>query len=331
MTRTVLLGAFLTLLAPPAPAKTLVDCSRKEFKRPDSARSLFLWTRGAEEKIKKAKKQGVFGKRNSVQSVGVSKGYCARMISFRGSAHCKEPQNVEYRTGLARLIKVCNEAAKPPATSGGPVDCKDKRFKVEGNVDLLLRWTDRTLKGLDTLRAHEGFRVKVKCDQALKYAGGAYCKAPKDPRTKAAVARVRRRCANAFAAEEAKEAKAKQDEKDRKAAAKANRKIVRFPRSTYRGGDAAAVARQMKRALLKSRLAKSAREILKVQPMGGWKTGRYRDTKVPFKKITGLVLWWDKDKDGVCRFVSYNFIKDRGPLKAKSFCMGCLEGWTRCK
>jgi hypothetical protein len=323
------LTAVFTICAAPVVAKPLVDCSKPEFKKPSSARSLYLWSKDAEKKILKAKKEGVF-KSKAWES------YCPRMISNRGTAHCKEPGNAEYRAGLARLIKVCEEANKTP--KGGLVDCKDKRFiKREASVDLALKWTESALSSIDSIPERERhWRLKVKCEQALQYAGIAYCKAPSNPKTQAALAKVRKKCAAAKAANAAKKAQAAKAEQDRKAAAKANRKIVTFPRSTYRGGGAGALAGAMKRALLASRLAKSASEVLKVQPMGRWRSGRYTDTKVPYKKITGLVLWWDKDKDGVCRFVSYNFNKERrggrwSPLKAKSFCMGCPEGWTKCK
>jgi hypothetical protein len=333
------LAAAFFLCAAPAAARPLVDCSKSEFKRPDSARSLYLWSRGAEEKIIKAKKQGVFGvDPRKARGDAVSRDYCPVMISYRGTAHCKEPANAEYRAALARLIKVCEEASKPPkATKGLLVDCRDKRFTHrEATVKLLLRWTEMSLSSIDGLPEREHSRLPVLCEQALKHAGTAHCKAPDNPEPRAAIAKVRKKCAAAKATRAAKEAQAAKAAQDRKAAIKANRKIVPFPRRTYRGGGAGALAGAMRRALLASRLAKSASEILKVQPMGRWKSGRYTDTKVPYKKITGIVLWWDKDKDGVCRFVSYNFNKERrggrwSPLKAKSFCMGCPEGWTKCR
>ena len=48
------------------------------------------------------------------------------------------------------------------------------------------------------------------------------------------------------------------------------------------------------------------------------------------------MLWFDKDKDGICRFTTYKFIKDRkggkwSRLRFKAFCLSCPEGWTRCK
>ena len=69
--------------------------------------------------------------------------------------------------------------------------------------------------------------------------------------------------------------------------------------------------------------------------MTSWQNGRFSDTKTPYKKITGMVLWHDSDNDGVCRFASYNFIKTTqggkwGPLKFRAFCNGCAEGWTKC-
>jgi hypothetical protein len=263
--------------------RPVVDCSKKAFQHKNSARSLYLWTDGAEKKITDARKQGILESK-------AWETYCPRMISMRGSAHCKEPANAEYRAGLIRLLELC-AGGKPGQTAKGPVDCADGRFThKEASVDLLLRWTDLALRGLDSLRPHEGSRIKAYCDRALKNAGTAYCKAPRNPKTSAAVARVRKRCAAARSAEEAKRTAATRAEAERKAAAKASRKIVAFPRSTYKGRGAAGLAAQMKKALLASRLARSARELLRVQPMGGWTSGRYKN-RVRYKKITGLVLW----------------------------------------
>jgi len=331
--------ALLTLVAAPAAAQPLVDCSKPEFKRMNSARSLYLWTKGAEERIIKAKKAGVFGvKHTAMHGPGVSKKYCPEVISYRGSAHCKEPANAEYRAALARIIKVCAEAEKPVvAPKGAGVDCKDKRFRHPGaTLEHLLKWIDSALGGLDRLRPNEAFRVKANCDRAFKYAGTAYCKVPSDPRTRAAINKINRVCAAARTRFAGKKQQAAADAKASVAAAKANRKIVAFPRSTYRGGGKAALAAAMRRALLAGRVAKARSEVLRVQPMGRWQRGRYRGSRVPYQKITGIVLWWDKDRDGVCRYVSYNYVKEqRGgrwkPLKVKAFCMGCPEGWTRCK
>lgn len=317
-------------------AKPLVDCSKPEFKRANTARSLYLWTSEAEERIRKAKAQGVYEVEGTPRGDATPKGYCAKIISYRGTAHCKEPDNPDYRKALASILELCREAAAPPLPpeGGGPVDCKDSRFQQPGvPVDKLLRWVDLGLADVDRLAKHERFRLKPKCDSALNYAGAAYCKAPGNPQTKAAVARAREACAAAqakYAAEEQAEAAA---------AAKpaAPRKIVAFPRSTYRGPGAATLAGAMKRALLAGRVAKSAAEILRVEPMGRWQSGRYTDTKVQYKKVMGTVLWHDKDGDGVCRFVSYKFIQDRArgggwsPVRFKAFCNGCPEGWTRCR
>ncbi|MCK5800060.1 MAG: hypothetical protein KAI47_22875, partial [Deltaproteobacteria bacterium] len=337
-----LLVALTTCLIAVAPARgdTLVNCKEKRFQRFGTARSLFLWTKDAEAAIRKAKKNGVYGlPPEKTRSNGISSAYCPKVISYRGTAHCKEPQNPAYRAGLASIIAVCRQAAKPVKTSAarGGVDCKDKRFSHPGaTVPALLSWAKMALRGLDAIEAREAFRIKVKCDRALKHAGTAYCKAPKNPKTLAALAHVRAICKNAFAKSSARKKHEAAAQKASVADAKAKRKILRFPRSTYRGGGRGALAAAMKRALVAPRLAKSEREILRVQPMGRWAKGRYRRTHVAYQQVMGTVLWWDKDKDGVCRFVSYNFVKERRhgrwtKLRVKSFCMGCPEGWTRCK
>ncbi|MBW2736072.1 MAG: hypothetical protein JRH20_27110 [Deltaproteobacteria bacterium] len=334
--------ALLLAAAPQAAARPLVDCNKKEFQLMNSARSLFLWSKGAEARIRKAKKLGVFGG-DPLKSTGsphaVSSAYCPKMISNRGSAHCKEPKNAEYRASLVSILAVCRDAAKAPKTSAksGGVDCSDKRFKKPGaDVPLLLRWTTSALSGLDRLERREAFRIKVKCDQAHQYAGTAYCKAPQNPKTLAALAHVKKTCAAALGKSAAQKKQEAVDQKASIDAAKANRKMVRFPRSTYRGAGRSALSAAMKRALVAPKLAKSTRDVLRVQPMGSWKKGRYRGTRIPFQQILGTVLWRDKDKDGVCRFVSYNFVKERkggrwSKLRVKSFCMGCPEGWTRCR
>ena len=92
----------------------------------------------------------------------------------------------------------------------------------------------------------------------------------------------------------------------------------------------------MHKAMLASRNAKKASEMIKVQPAGAWNKGLYDHSKIPFQAIMGIVLWADDDHDGVCRFNSYNFIKDKkagswSKLRFRSFCNGCPEGWVKCK
>lgn len=333
------LSAML-VFSPMARAQPLVDCSKPEFKSINSARSMFLWTDGAEEEIHKAKAQGVHEARgHAAHGPGTMVGYCKKIIGLRGAAHCKEPENPQYRQGLISILKACKEASTPPKTdvAGAPVDCKEKRFHRPGvSVDQLLRWVEMGLRDVNRLAKHEQFRLKPKCEMALDSAGAAYCKAPDNPKTKAAVADVRQRCgaaAGKIAADKEAEAAA---EKARASKAKADRKIVKFPPSSYSGRGGAALAAEMKRALVKSRMAKAAREVLRVRPMGSWQAGRYRGTKVPYKKIMGTVLWYDEDKDGVCRYVSYKFVKEQkrgkwSPLRFNAFCLSCPEGWTRCK
>jgi len=258
------------------------------------------------------------------------------VISYRGSAYCKEP-TAEYEKPLLSIIAACNQASRAPDTAGALVDCKDPRYTSAAPVDQLLRWVEIGLRGLDSMPESEKAQLEPTCARALSYAGAAHCKAPTDPRAGAAIARVNKECAAARARFATKAADAATAQAASVNAAKADRKVVAFPRPTFRGGGAGGLAAQMKRALLAGGVAKAATELLRVQPMGRWQSGRSVDTKVPYQKIMGTVLWWDNHRDGVCRFSSYKFVKEgagRGrwsALKFKGFCNGCPEGWTRCK
>lgn len=83
-----------------------------------------------------------------------------------------------------------------------------------------------------------------------------------------------------------------------------------MPASSLRKGEEKQTIAQMK-ALLASRTAKSVKEIVRIVPSSPWASGRYVDSKLPYKKISGAVLWKDKNGDGLCRFTSYDFIKTK--------------------
>jgi hypothetical protein len=108
-----------------------------------------------------------------------------------------------------------------------------------------------------------------------------------------------------------------------------------FPADSYGGGDLEAVRAAMTKAMVGSE-ARNSDEILKVAVTSEWKEGVYSDTKRLFRGISGVVLWGDKDGDGVCRFLTYNFISDHlggndwTPARFKSFCLGCPEGDAEC-
>ena len=320
-----LLPMLVTLWSLPAGADTLVNCSEKRFKSGSSARSLMGWSRRRFEQVKQASTTGVYPKYA-----------CDETIRMRGDAHCQRPKDAAIRTALKEALELCARLKSPPRAKGAaPVNCRDPRFsRPRDPVKQLLSWAEMNLRGLASLHAHQP--VKPKCDQALSYAGAAYCKAPTTHATRAMVLKVRKRCAEAVKARGAQQAAtkamlAKVMEDQKKA-----RKIVNFPRSTYRGGGAAMLGRRMRAALLGAKVAKAARDIKRMQPMGNWATGRYTDTRLRYRKITGTMLWRDTDNDGVCRFTTYIFISTRTgrgwtPLKFKAFCMGCPEGWTRCK
>ena len=110
----------------------------------------------------------------------------------------------------------------------------------------------------------------------------------------------------------------------------------KLPKGFLRGSEEKQAINKMKKALLDRRVAKSARDIVRVVPSSRWAEGRFAGTRKVFRKITDTVLWRDKDGDGLCHFTSYNFIKlkkGRGwtRLAFKSFCNGCPEGDAACK
>jgi len=109
---------------------------------------------------------------------------------------------------------------------------------------------------------------------------------------------------------------------------------AKFPKETYSGNDASKLRGQFKNALIQKGTA-SASEIKKLAITGGWAYNRYTDSKNEYRKISAAVLFADKDNDGVCRFVTYNFISDKNgngwtAPRFHSFCNGCPEGDVNC-
>jgi hypothetical protein len=108
-----------------------------------------------------------------------------------------------------------------------------------------------------------------------------------------------------------------------------------FPEDSYRGSDVEKIRAAMAKAIV-GPVAKSPAEVLKVAVVSDWKEGVYTDTKARYRKISGTVLWHDKNNDSVCRFTTYNFLSNHSggnswaPLRFKSFCNGCQEGDTEC-
>jgi len=110
--------------------------------------------------------------------------------------------------------------------------------------------------------------------------------------------------------------------------------IAKFPEQTYSGSDASGLAKQLKNALISNGKA-AASEIKKLAITGNWVMNRYTDSKKQYRKISAAVLFTDKDNDGVCRFVTYNFISDKTNSgwtapRFHSFCNGCPEGDVDC-
>ena len=110
--------------------------------------------------------------------------------------------------------------------------------------------------------------------------------------------------------------------------------IAKFPQETYSGNDASQLGNQLKTALAQKGIAPLA-EIQKIAITSDWVYNRYTDTKKEYRKISATVLFTDKDNDGVCRFVTYNFKSDKNgngwtnPI-FHSFCNGCPEGDVNC-
>jgi hypothetical protein len=108
---------------------------------------------------------------------------------------------------------------------------------------------------------------------------------------------------------------------------------TKFPQQTYSGKNAAQLGEQLKRALAQENI--SYDEIAKLAITGDWAESRYTDSKNEYRKISAAVLFKDKENDGVCRFVTYNFISDKNGSewaepRFHSFCNGCPEGDAEC-
>ncbi|KAA3616982.1 MAG: hypothetical protein D8M58_04710 [Calditrichaeota bacterium] len=109
---------------------------------------------------------------------------------------------------------------------------------------------------------------------------------------------------------------------------------AKFPKQTYSGSEGTVLANQLKQAMVNGGKA-SVSEIKKIAITSDWVYNRYTDTKKEYRKISAAILFADKDNDGVCRFVTYNFISDKAGSVWKaprfhSFCNGCAEGDVNC-
>lgn len=110
------------------------------------------------------------------------------------------------------------------------------------------------------------------------------------------------------------------------------KQLTDFPNDNFSGGDLSAVKEQMLKALLGS-VIKNENEVTGIAVISDWVEGKYTDSKQPYRKINGTVLFEDNDGDGISRFTSYVFISNEvngnwQPLIFKAFCNGCPEGWT---
>jgi hypothetical protein len=107
--------------------------------------------------------------------------------------------------------------------------------------------------------------------------------------------------------------------------------LTNFPKDSYSGGDLRNIKVQMLNALTGS-IIKGKDEVLNISVTSDWDKGIFSDTKLPYRKIKGTLLFADDDGDGASRFTSYSFISTKvddewQPLKYKGF-DASLEGWT---
>lgn len=112
-----------------------------------------------------------------------------------------------------------------------------------------------------------------------------------------------------------------------------SKELIEYPEDNYSGGDLSDIKEQILKALLGS-VIKSAKEVTGIAVISEWEEGIYTDSKQPYRKINGAVLFADNDNDDISRFTSYVFISDEvngdwQPLKFKAFCNGCPEGWAK--
>ncbi len=294
-----------------------IDCSSKRFQSNVSARGLMGFSNRIYDEVKATTGSGIYPKYS-----------CDELISKRGAAHCKKPADVKIQTALGEAVALCKQLEHPArATKKMMVNCSEKRFQTKVAVPTLL---SRSKSTVGNLAQWSSVQAEAKCQAAHSHAGSAHCLLPAEEAPRNELRRVAETCAQDQERRAAMTKAAAVADAAQVAAAKANRKIVKMPR-----GKGGSTAKQMHKAMLASRNAKTPAEMLKVQVMTGWQSGRFSDTKIPYKKITGMVLWHDKDDDGICRFTSYNFMKTKqgrkwGALAFRSFCNGCAEGWTKC-
>ncbi len=305
-----------------AVGKALVDCSDKRFQSGSGAKSLMGWSNDTFTGVLAAQGTGIYPEYE-----------CTKVITQRGGAHCKALANTKYASALQDALTLCHDLKNPAKTKGKMlVDCKDKRFSRRKPVPVLVAWSLSRTARLDEWST---VQAKARCDDSMASAGSAHCMLPNAEGPRDAIESVKHACASDVKRRRALAKSARAADAKSIAAAKANRRIRKFPRGTFKGA-LGQLASQMKAAMVAGGIAKKSKEILKVAPMGQWQQGRYRGTHQAYRKVNGTVLWHDSDQDGVCRFTTYKFVQDKGSsgwgkLRFKAFCNGCAEGWAKCK
>lgn len=300
-------------------AAKLIDCGSAKYQQPVSKTGLVSWANREIRQLKAKAKNGVHDEK-----------MCEKAMGFQGSAYCLDTSDQKVSTDLADLISLCNKSKKPKGKA--ILDCQ--HFKSDATYPKILSWVNMSMHELDKMTERN---LDTTCSKIIKWAGAAHCKEPDKQEPRRMMTAIGNKCKARFKEIQDKKAAALLAQKKEKEEAKKNRRITAFPQSTYKGNKSS-LEKQIRQAMLADRnVTKSNEEMVKVQAMGDWQYGNYADTKVPYRKLIGTILWNDDDKDGICAYSSYKFIQTGStsggfsPLKFKAFCINCPEGWAKCQ
>ena len=301
-----------------ASAAELIDCGSAEYQQPVSKTGLVSWAKREIRQLKAKAKNGVHDEKK-----------CKKAMGFQGSAYCQDPSDQQVKSDLAGLISLCNKSKKPKGKA--ILDCQ--HFKSDATYPKILSWVNMSMYELDRMTERN---LDSTCSKIIKWAGAAHCKEPDAKEPRRMMTEIGNKCKARFKEIQDKKAAAQLAQKKEREEAKKNRRITAFPQSTYKGNKSS-LEKQIRQAMLADRnVTKSNEEMVKVQAMGDWQYGNYADTKVPYRKLVGTILWNDDDKDGICAYSSYKYIQtgssgNFGPLRFKAFCINCPEGWAKCQ
>ena len=231
----------------PGPAPTtgaLADCTQPTFQSTSSARSLFGWSSPLHEPAHS---------RCRVPDCPLWE-----LLSKRGAAHCKEPGNAEFRSGLQASLLCTRSQTEAP--SG--VDCSP--YPNEEVPHRTLNWAQSAISSCPKSAATTSTHAAASRDAVR-----AVCQKPDSSEARDMLSMVRTQCADERAVRKEAAEKAAQQQAEWRAQAASGR-ISTPPQSQFTGGNRSQA--QMMRALVASRVAQSSDEIVRIQAQSGWQT-----------------------------------------------------------